>query len=88
MEPVAIKEIDLSKPTAAVLYKTEVKALRRLPEHANLPKIVGNCKGSATASIVLNYFPYPTLQSFLRERGSIPSSAAFFILRQLVRFHY
>jgi len=86
MEPVAVKEIDLTASVdTASLYKTEVKALRRLPGHKNLPTLVGNCKSSTTAQIVMSFYPYPTLQSLLDSRGGISQNEALYILRQLVR---
>jgi len=86
LEPVAVKEIDLTVPTASTLYKNEVRALGRLPpHHKNLPTLIGNCKTSLSAQIVMSYFPYPTLQSLIEKRGAFSELEALFILRQIVR---
>jgi serine/threonine protein kinase len=84
LESVAVKVIDLSKDTAAALFNSEVKAMKRIPVHRNLPKMQGNCKTKSVASIVMTYFPFPTLESFIKSRGQVPEEEALFIIRQLI----
>lgn len=83
MEAVAVKEIDLKKEDVA-LFENEVRALRALPEHRNLPKMVGSTRAKEKARIVLSYFPFPTLREFLAEVGPLPSEDALYVFHQLI----
>jgi len=83
LEAVAVKEIDLDKEDIA-LYENEIVALRALPEHKNLPKLIGCSRRKNKAQIVMSYFPFPTLKLFLEERGALSSEDALYIFHQLV----
>jgi serine/threonine protein kinase len=83
MEAVAVKEIDLQHEDIG-LFENEVRALRALPEHRNLPKIVGSTKSKEKARIVLSYFPFPTLKEYLKEVGPQSSEDALYIFHQIV----
>ena len=74
----------MTKETGHLLYRSEVKALRRLPEHRNLPRLIGSCKTKFTANIVMSYYPHPTLFRYLEKHGAMSSADAIFVLRQLV----
>ena len=90
MEQVAVKEIDIGDTVTdgALLYKTEVRALRRLPLHKNLPRLIGNCKRNGRATIVMSYFPFPSLSNYLATHGPMDSSEALCILEQLVPLRF
>jgi serine/threonine protein kinase len=83
MEAVAVKEIDLKHEDIG-LFENEVRALRALPEHRNLPKIVGSTRNKDKARIVLSYFPFPTLKDYIKEIGPIPGEDALYIFHQIV----
>jgi serine/threonine protein kinase len=84
LESFAIKEIDLMEDNGRILYRTEVRIMKLLPKHRNLPELVGHSKGREVGSIVMTYLPYPTLSSWIAEKGRIFTNLAIFILKQLV----
>jgi len=84
MEAVAVKVIDLDVEVQE-LFHNEVRALRHLPEHRNLPKMYSSEQKGGKGRIVMSYFPFPTLSSFLAKHGALSTEDALFVLHQLVR---
>lgn len=79
-----MKEVALS--AGSFLYENEVRALRALPADSAFPKLIGSTRRGNKGLIVMEYFPEPSLKSFLSDFGSVPSEFALRIFSQLVFF--
>jgi len=83
-ERLAIKDIDLRDDNGEILFTTEVKVMKKLPDHRNLPKLLGHSRVDGVGSVVMTYLPYPTLANYIQDRGALPTDVALYILTQLV----
>jgi serine/threonine protein kinase len=89
-ELLALKEFDHSNKSAEALFSAELAVFQRLGEHRNVPKFSGYIFKvfERKAYIVLEYLPFPTLASFLKEHGPMSEENALFVLYQLVRVYF
>jgi len=82
-EPVALKVIETTK-NGSVLFDNETTILSRLPQHPNLVKCFGAAEMQGKRIVALEWFPHPTLASFIEKRGPVSESVAFQIIDQIV----
>jgi len=62
--------------------------MKRLPKHRNLPELLGHSSSAGVGSIVMSYFPFPTLSDFIEVSGPLKSEFALCLLTQIVRFGF
>lgn len=70
---------------ASALFDRESAILETLPPHPNIPRFFGKGTIGKLPCIVIEYLPYPSLESLLERQGVLDEAAALYILKQLVR---
>lgn len=85
---VAIKDIDITDENGDILYRTEVRMLKKLPKHKNLPEFYGASYSTSlgVGSIVMTYLPFPTVANYVQKFGPVSPESALKMLEQVVRF--
>jgi len=82
-EKAALKVFEKTE-TGRALFENEVAIQRRLPTHKNLIKYFGKAQFDGKYVIALEWFPHPTLASFIEKTGELPEEEAYFILEQIL----
>lgn len=83
--PVAVKVFNTDR-NGRVLFENECAVLADLPAHPALLEFHGSgCLAKQQPFIAMEYFPHPTLQSYLKTHGPLPEEVALEIIKQLVR---
>lgn len=83
LESVAIKKVKLEN-NGSILYENEINILTTLSPHKNFPKIHGYSIKRSKGYIVMEYLPFPTLKTFLKNKGALLEEQALIILKQIL----
>lgn len=85
-ESVAVKEIDLEVQYGMALYKNEVRILKAMAPHRNVPKFHSSSISSSegVARVALEYIPFPDMTTFIEENGPLPENSVALIVSQMI----